>query len=387
MRPDAVVALLLALSPAVLHAQESQSGARARALGGAATAFSDDPHGVWSNPAGTAVQPGGIAVSFETYPLYEERGVPATRAPARPSLNDPVFLPSFLGVVYQIGTPEQPQALGLGLATPFHLYFPFRGPDPAPGSDPTVTVDQQFTRLRLSYAIDLPSLRLSIGLGLDLATARFEYTSPPDNDRSPVDHGVAPSGGLGLHFRLFDNGEDLRATVGLAYQGPAAFEFGSNLSAPSGIVPFFDWPQQIQAGIAVYLLARLPLRFCLEAQWTDWEGAAQGSQLAGVESFSSSLAFSVGAEVRVELSSSIALLPRLGLKVADSPWRHRAKADLPGWGRYQLFLDARSTTPVVACFGVGLTWGYAEGTQDTLDLALTTGGDAPGIAISYTFQF
>jgi hypothetical protein len=37
--------------------------------------------------------------------------------------------------------------------------------------------------------------------------------------------------------------------------------------------------------------------------------------------------------------------------------------------------------------GVGLTWGYAEGTQDTLDLAFDIGGDSPGLAISYTFQF
>jgi len=388
----ALPAVLLALSPALLHAQDAATGARARALGGASTAFSDDPHAVWINPAGTAAQPGGFAISYDTYPLYEEQGDPIRRAPARIRVNDPVFLPSFFGLVYQIGSPELPQALGLGLATPHHLHQGFRGPDPAtPGTPPDLTIEQTFTRLRLSYGIDL-ALRprdthgflthLALGVGLDLATTRFESTTPPDNENSPVDHALALSGGVGVQLGLFDNGENFRATFGVAYQGPAAFNLRNDQT-----IPFYDWPQQVQVGVALYLLDRLPLRILLEFQWTDWRTAAQESQLAGLDGFSPASATSFGAEYRIDLSPSVGLLPRVGMKYATATWSHHAKADLPAWGHFQLYLDSRSSSFLVFSMGVGLTWGYAEGTQDTLDLAFDIGGDSPGLAISYTFQF
>lgn len=397
VRTAALAAALTAFTPVLLEAQESATGARARALGGASTAFSDDPHCIWINPAGTAAQPGGIAISYESTALYEERPGPfISRAPARPRSNDPVFLPSFFGIVYQIGGPDLPQALGLGLATPYHLYHPFRGPDPGPGDPPSLTIEQAFTRLRLSYAVELPLAprdargfltRLSLGVGVDLATTRFEFTAPPDNEQSPIDHDLAVSGGFGLQLGLYDNGENVRANFGLSYQGPADFGFGHDLSIPSGVAPFYDWPQQIQAGLALYLFDRLPLRLCLEAQWTDWKGAAQKSQLAGTESFASSWSVSAGAEYRFDLSPTIGLLPRVGMKRVAAPWNHASKPALPAWGHYQLFIDSRSDKFFVVSFGVGLSWGYAEGTQDTLDLAFDIGGDAPGVALSYTFQF
>lgn len=396
MRATALAAVLLACSPALLPAQESETGARARALGGASTAFSDDPHAVWINPAGTAAQPGGLAISYETYPLYEERGVPITRAPARNEFNDPVFLPSFFGIVYQIGTPNLPQALGLGIATPFHLYHPFRGPDPAPGDDPAVTVDQHFTRLRLSYAIDFvlgpPDTHgffthVSLGVGADLATARVEFTAPPDNEVSPVEHSTGFTGGVGIQVGLFDNGDDFRANLGIAYQGPAHFNLSNSLPIPGGIVPCYDWPQQIQVGLAVYLLGRLPLRLCFEFQWIDWAGAAQESSLAGVDSFVASTTVALGVEYRIDLSPSVGLLPRVGFKYLTAPWAHREKTDLPAWGHFQLYLDSRSETFTVFSTGIGLIWGYREGTQDALDLAFEIGGDSIGFAMSYTFQF
>jgi hypothetical protein len=396
VRDAALAVVLLTLAPSVLEAQDSETGARARALGGASTAFSDDPHCVWINPAGTAAQPGGLAISYETYPLYEERGTPITRAPARDLFNDPVFLPSFFGIVYQLGSPDQPMALGLGLATPFHVYHPFRGPDPAPGDAPSVTVDQHFTRLRLSYGIDLalkPAdaggflTHLSLGVGADLATARVEFTSPPENEVSPVEHATAITGGVGVQLGLFDNREDFRASLGVAYQGPAHFRFGGGFSVPGGIVPFYDWPQQVQVGLAVYLLPRLPLRFCVEFQWIDWAAAAQESRLAGVDDFRATTTVSFGAEYRIDLSPSIGLLPRVGLRVQTEPWSQDAKPELPGSGHFQLYLNTRSTSFVVFSAGIGLIWGHSEGTQDSLDLAFEIGGDTPGFALSYTFQF
>jgi len=54
---------------------------------------------------------------------------------------------------------------------------------------------------------------------------------------------------------------------------------------------------------------------------------------------------------------------------------------------YQLFINIRDESFVVFSFGLGLSWSYKEGTQDSVDLAVELGGDSPGVALSYTFQF
>ena len=64
-------ALATGLVATPICAQDQQTGARAKALGGGGTAFEDDPHSIWLNPAGIATQPGGLAISFQTYPFYE----------------------------------------------------------------------------------------------------------------------------------------------------------------------------------------------------------------------------------------------------------------------------------------------------------------------------
>jgi len=214
-----------------------------------------------------------------------------------------------------------------------------------------------------------------------------EFTAPPDNQVSPVEHSTAFSGGVGIQVGLFDNGDDLRANLGIAYQGPAHFHLGTALAIPGGIVPCYDWPEQIQVGLAVYLLGRLPLRLCLEFQWIDWAGAAQESRLAGVDSFVASTTYALGVEYRIDVSPSVGLLPRVGVKYMTAPWEHREKPELPAWGHFQLYLNRRSETFTVFSTGLGLIWGYREGTQDALDLAFEIGADSIGFALSYTFQF
>jgi hypothetical protein len=393
----ALACLAAAVSTTPAWAQDPQTGARAKALGGGGTAFEDDPHSIWLNPAGIATQPGGLAISYQTYPFYEPHGTSIDQARAVPSLNDPVFLPSFLGVVVQLGSAELPQALGLCLATPYHLFLPFTGPNPATATPAdAVVVDQTFQRLRLSYAIDF-RLRavgeegffnhVALGVGADLAIARLEFTNPPDNQKSRVKHDAKLSGGAGLLLGLFDDAESVRATLGVAYQAGANLNYGSNLAVPSGVVPSFDWPEQVQLGLTFHLLEQLPLRICLEAQWTNWRGAAERSQLAGVDGFERSLSLSAGVEYRIALGSTVGFLPRAGLRFYDAPWKHPAHSDLPAWGNQQLFIDTRNGKFTLFSFGFGLSWGYKEGTQDTLDLAGEVGGDSSGFALSYTFQF
>ena len=388
----ALAAALLGLAAASVHAQDAQVGARAKALGGAGTAFEEDPQSIWLNPAGTAAQPGGFALSYQTYIHYEERGDPPDDTLPGPEVNDPIFIPSFVGVVLQVGSPELPQAVGICLATPYHVLLPFRGPNPVslPPSEVVVS-DQTFHRLRFSYAIDF-ALRpvgedgffshVAVGLGADLTFARMESAHYP-GDFNSRDNDLGLSGGAGVLMGLYDNGQSMRVSLGIAYQAPATYD----LAPKSRVVPFFDWPQQVQVGLAFHLMERLPLRAYLEAQWTDWKAASKDSRLAGIEGFESSLGLSAGGEYRIEVSPSVGLLLRAGIRYYDAPWKHASETDLPAWGEYQLFIDTRAGKFVLFSFGFGLSWGYKEGTQDSLDVAFEIGGDAPAISFSYTFQF
>lgn len=383
---------VLAFCLAAAAAQDMQAGARAKAMAGVGTAFGDDPHSVWLNPAGIAAQPGGLALSYQSYPFYVEHGDPVQTAPARPKGNNPIFIPSHLGAVLQVGSAELPQAVGLGLVTPYHTHFPFRGP---PGSETLVT-DQSFHRMRASYAVDL-RLRpageeglfshLALGLGADLATTRFEYTRNPADETPSDEDDARLSGGVGVLLGLYDNAQDLRVSLGLAYQGPASFDLGRRVVGSAGEIPFFDWPQQVQAGLAFYFLDRLPLRVCFEVQWTDWEGAAEESGLPGIDGFESALGLSTAVEYRIELAPTVGLLPRAGLRYWDAPWGDASKSDLPAMGNYQLIIDTRAEQFVIFSIGFGISWSYPEGTQDTLDVGLEIGGDTIGVALSYTFQF
>jgi hypothetical protein len=394
--PGPVFAIVLLFSASIACGQDQQMGARSKALGGVGTALEADPHSIWINPSGIAAQPDGLAVSLQTYTFYEETGNPIHKAQGRANGNDPIFLPPFIGAVLQVGSPELPQAVGFCLAAPYHVYFPFNGPNPTTPPTDAVVVDQTLMRLRFSYAIDfrLRPLgetgffnRLALGLGADLAMTRFEYTSPPDNENSPVEYDADLSGGAGVLFGLYDNGEALRVTLGLSYQAPARHDFGDNLKAPLGVVPAFDFPQQVQVGLAFHLLDRLPLRLYLEVVWTDWKRAVEKSRLPGLDGFESSLNVSIGAEYRIELDPLVGLLPRVGIRYFDAPWKQSNRPDLPASGSHQLFIDSRSSSFVIFSFGVGLSWGYKEGTQDSLDLGFEVGGDAPSIALSYAFQF
>lgn len=382
-------ALLVIFLSASGYAQDMQAGARAKAMAGVGTAFEDDPHSLWFNPAGIATQPGGIGLSYQTYPFYVEHGDPVQSAPPRPKGNNPVFIPSYLGAVFQVGSPELPQAVGVGVATPYHTHFPFRA-----GAESIVT-DQSFHRWRASYAADFrlrPAgeqgtfTHLALGIGADLAVSRFEYTRNPADETPSDEEQTRLSGGVGILLGLYDNAKDLRVTLGLAYQGPASFELGDP-AGTAGPIPFFDWPQQLQAGLTFHLLERLPLRACLELQWTDWEEAASESGLPGIDGFESTLGLSGAAEYRIELAPTVGLLPRAGLRYWDAPWRDASKSDLPAMDNYQLLIDTKSGRFVIFSVGFGLSWSYDEGTQDTLDFGFEFGGDTIGVALSYTFQF
>ena len=105
-------------------AQDQQVGARTKAMGGSYTAFEDDPVSVWLNPGGISTQPDAMAVSYQTFTAWEIQieqsilsGADPEVEPTR-SWNEPAFVPSYLGVVLQTGTPESPSAFGFCFTSP-----------------------------------------------------------------------------------------------------------------------------------------------------------------------------------------------------------------------------------------------------------------------------
>jgi len=67
-------------------------------MGGGPTAHEDDPVSVWLNPAGIATQAAGISLSYQTHAVYDGDD------PARPGLNAVPAIPSYFGVVFEIGS-------------------------------------------------------------------------------------------------------------------------------------------------------------------------------------------------------------------------------------------------------------------------------------------
>jgi hypothetical protein len=66
-------------------------------------------------------------------------------------------LPAYVGVVFQLGTADSPQALGFCFTTPFRLrlqYLPFDFTTSTSGTSPRLSVDQSFARIRAAYARD-----------------------------------------------------------------------------------------------------------------------------------------------------------------------------------------------------------------------------------------
>jgi hypothetical protein len=365
-------------------------------MGGGYTAFEDDPVSVWSNPAGMASQSGGMSLQAQTYPVYKrsDSAVPPGRVPARVGLNGPAGVPSFFGALYQIGSEERPQALGVCFTSPLLLRMAFDGPDDS--VSPNVwTTTQSFFRIRLAYARDfrfrpvgeegwMP--HLSVGLGGDLAFSRFEMTDLV-LDKTDRETRSEFGGGLGMLLGLFDNTRNLKINVGMAYQSAIGLDMRELHGEDLLNGPSLNWPEQIHIGILVYLLEGLPLRLTADALLTNWRGASERSELPGVDSFSRTVTFSVGGEYRVSLDGATTLFPRLGVRFYDPPWLTNQRGRLPATEEWQLVLSTRDDRFVVFSAGLGVSFTGAGGRVTSLDVSFEIGGDAPGAAIGITAGF
>lgn len=349
--------------------------------------------GVWCNPAGMSTQPSGAALAFQTYTAYEDRDSsnPPTHLPPQISFGDPGGVPSFVGAVWQVGSEERPQALGVGFVNPLFLKMAFDAPDDAGGPNVRETTQSMY-RLRLGFARDfrfrpigaegwLP--HLSIGLGADLGITRFEMRDFVTGER---DHEAKSEfgGGIGILLGLFDNTRNLKVNLGMAYQSAIAFDLTSSHTLDPRHGPFFNWPDQFQLGALIYLLEGLPLRLTAEVQFVGWRSATEPSDVPGVDSFRRTLIVSTGVEYRVAASESVTLLPRIGLRRFQASWDTTQQAMLPANDEWQLLLSSRAAWFLVVSAGIGVSYTGSSGTVTSFDVSLEYGGDCPAASIGWS---
>lgn len=394
-------ALLLCLVfPSASVAQDFQVGARAKAMGGSYTAFGDDPVAVWTNPAGTATQSSQLAVTYQSFVQYEFEKIPDDVptdlvGEAEQGLLDPPISPSFLGVVVQMGNPDLEMAASLAYIRPFQIKYVYEYNDIALGQLFTQT-DQQFTRLRASFAV---SKKLSQGPGFLTqaavgAGADYVYTKYKEIDQSPdplaesliyEDSESAAGWGAGLLVTAYES-DSFRADLGAAWNSGVDFNFDLG----NAVYPVWDWPALASAGLAFYLGESYPLRLTADAQWIGWKETV-GKPDPTMEGFDDTLSFSLGAEHRFTLSESKRLYARAGFKSYDTPWGD--EDDLPAVGLSRLKIETQGDRVEILTLGLGFYWTRktfeGEKRMSGIDLAVELFGETEflmGAGFTYMFD-
>jgi hypothetical protein len=379
----------------VVSAQDQQLGARTKAMGGSYTAFEDDPVSIWLNPAGISTQPSQGTIAYQTYTAYsrgQETGpndtivstVEAETVPGSPS-----FWPSYLGFVFQLGDPDHPFSIGICYARPYLLQYSLAQTTSANQTSflPEAEVKESLSRYRVAVAKDFiftprgePGFftHLSVGLAFDIAVEDWEFDGPQGDEEDTT---AALGGGLGLLVGLYDGGDAFRLNLGIAYQSAARFSF----EIETDVLPAFDMPQQLNAGIVFYLLPETPLRVTFDFQWIDWSETAEDPVFEGYPRFEDAINLSFGVEFRIRASQVVNLYPRVGFRRFDAPWDDAD--DLPATGRYRLVLETEDEVFNIFTAGLGVGWTSPEGRGRSVDVAFDSGGDAFNAAIGFTYEF
>jgi hypothetical protein len=386
---------ILSLSlAAVAAAQDQQLGARTKAMGGSYTAFEDDPVSIWLNPAGISTQPTSGAIAYQTYvtyPLHENKASNSNTvgfsAGAETTFVDPAFIPSYLGFVFHLGAADSGMALGICYARPYHLNYSFdRVDDPFQKTFVADSnVDQSFNRFRIAFAKDFrlqPQgflTHVSGGIGVDAGYERWEFKS---TTASASDNATALGFGLGALVGIYDNTEDFKVNLGLAYQSAVKWNFNIDPE----IFPAFNMPQQFNAGFTFYLLPGTPLRATMDLQWIDWSSTADQPTFPGKEKFQDAINYSIGFEYKVPVpDAGLSLYPRAGYRRFDAPWGN--KNNLPMTSNFQLVLDTKASTFNIATFGLGVGWASEAGKSRSVDIGADVGGDSYNFALGFNYEF
>jgi len=395
MRIASALIFLFALS-GPLWAQDQQIGARTKGMGGSYTAFEDDPVSIWLNPAGIATQTDQASICYQTYlgyPVDQDRGPGDTvefSVEPETTLVDPALLPAYLGFVFQVGDAENPMSIGVCFARPYHINYALDlVEDPAQTVfAPDSNLEQGFQRFRLAFAKDFRFVaagepgfftHLAVGLGLDVAYTTIRFQTPTS---TTTDNMLGLGFGFGLLAGLYDNGDNVKVNVGLAYQSPIGFDF--NVSPD--IFPSFDMPEQLNIGATFYLLEDSRLRATIDLQFLQWAATAEKPVFDGKSEFEDATNFSIGFEYRIDLDSpKIRLFPRMGFRLFGAPWEDAD--NLPQTGTYKLVLDTDDDTFQIFTFGLGVSWTTEAGKARSIDWAVDVGGDSTNVAVGYNHEF
>jgi long-subunit fatty acid transport protein len=387
------VFLVLGLS-ASAWAQDQQLGARTKGMGGSYTAFEDDPVSVWLNPAGISTQPNQLALSYQTYttyPLNRELTGPGTlkvTGDAETTFVDPAFIPSYLGLVFQVGSADNPMAIGVCYARPYHLNYSFdKLEDPAKTVFTADTnIEQSLGRFRAAFAKDFrfrpagePGFfnRLAVGGGLDIGYEQWRFEG---EGGSITDTSTALGFGLGILLGVYDNFEDFKINFGAAYQSPVRWSFSNDPKA----FPQFDMPQQINLGLTGYFLQGTPLRVTFDLQFVEWSKTAERPAFPGRSEFEDAVNFSFGVEYRIKAAEKTSLYPRAGYRRFNAPWKHTD--DLPMTGSYLLMLDTKASAFNIGTAGLGVSFTDEKGRLWAIDLGVDFGGDTFNVALGFTYE-
>ena len=389
------IAAILAV-PAAAWAQDQQLGARTKAMGGSYTAFEDDPVSIWLNPAGISTQANSFAIAYQTYTTYPLQkdisnvpGEVVNAGKAQTSFIDPAFIPSFLGFVFQIGTADLPMSIGVCYARPFALDYSFdHARDPAQTTFVADTdMKESFSRFRAAFAIDFKFAKagepgwlthLSAGGGIDIGFAHWTIVTDTDTQSDDV---TAPGGGAGLLLGVYDNLQNLKMNLGVAYQSAIQWHWNKNPL----LYPTFDMPQQLNVGVTGYFMDNLPLRMTADLQWVGWKDTTEKPTFPGQPSFRNVLNYSFGAEYRIPLSTVISLYPRAGYRGFNAPWSN--KNNLPSVDDYKLIVTTKGGHQNLATFGAGVSWTTDQGKIRSVDVGADVGGDAFNIAFGFNYEF
>jgi len=387
------VILFLTLAGSVF-AQDQQLGARTKGMGGSYTAFEDDPVSIWLNPAGIATQPSQMALAYQTYTTYSLSreltgpGTISVSGEAKTTFVDPAFIPSYLGLVFQIGGGDSPMALGICYARPYHLNYSFdRLEDPAKTLfTADSNMEQSFSRFRVALAKDFRLraqgetglfTRFAAGIGLDVGYEQWKFDSETE---SITDNSTALGFGAGLLFVAYDNTEDFKINLGMAYQSPIRWHFSNDPK----LFPVFDMPQQVNLGLTGYLLGGMPLRMTVDLQWVEWSKTAERPAFPGKNEFEDAVNFSAGVEYRIPVSERVSLYPRVGYRRFNAPWDD--EDDLPMTGSYLLLLETESSLFNIGTAGLGVSFTDEKGRLWAVDLGVDFGGDSFNVAIGFTYE-
>jgi long-subunit fatty acid transport protein len=398
MRGTGVVLILCAAS-AVAHAQDQQLGARTKAMGGSYTAFQDDPLLVWLNPAGISTQPDQMSIVYQTYTGYPREeaegpgGSSSFSVEGQIILPDPAYLPSYVGFVFQVGTPEEPMAVGVGFARPYNLGYSMDEVQSPLQTvfEPRFEVEESLSRFRVALARDFRLRKageagtfthVAVGVGGDLGYEQWRFTPPPGDARGERHDASAALGfGAGVLVGLYEDPDSLSLHFGAAYQSRVEFDFGVD----PDLIPAFDMPEQFNVGLTAYFHRGFPLRVTFDTQFIGWEATAEDPKIGSHPTFRDSVNFSLGLEYRVDASERLVLLPRLGYRRFQAPWED--EDDLPATSRFKLVLDTRDSEFDILTFGMGFSWTTEARKVRTIDVAGETGGDSFNVALGYTHEF